>query len=67
MSSARQAPSNALVLWSVPPRLRPFAMALVVVIIHLLGDVLSSPAIGRLQDAVGNWRCAASAIYADPR
>ena len=65
--SARQAPSNALVLWSVPPRLRPFAMALVVVIIHLLGDVPSSPAIGRLQDAVHNWRCAAPAVRADPR
>lgn len=37
-------------------------MALVVVIIHLLGDVPSSPAIGRLQDAVGNWRCAAPAL-----
>ncbi|KAK9837488.1 hypothetical protein WJX81_006376 [Elliptochloris bilobata] len=51
-----QAPSNALVLWSVPPRLRPFAMAMVVVINHLLGDVPSSPAIGGLQDAVQNWR-----------
>lgn len=65
--SARQAPSNALVLWSVPPRLRPFAMALVVVIIHLLGDVPSSPAIGRLQDAMHNWRCGAPAVRADQR
>jgi hypothetical protein len=53
---ARQAPSNALVLWSVPPRLRPFAMALVVVIIHVLGDVPSSPAIGWFQDTVQDWR-----------
>ena len=51
-----QAPSNALVLWSVPPRLRPFAMALVVILIHLLGDVPSSPAIGWLQDSIQNWR-----------
>jgi len=44
------------VLWSVPPRLRPFAMALVVVIIHVLGDVPSSPAIGWFQDTVQDWR-----------
>ncbi len=45
-------------LWSVPARLRPFAMALQVIVIHVLGDVPSPVALGALQERLRNWRCA---------
>ncbi len=51
-----QAPSNAVALWSVPPLLRPFGMAILIICIHLGGDVPSPPALGWLQSKLGNWR-----------
>lgn len=51
-----QAPSNAVALWSVPPVLRPFGMAMLIICIHLLGDVPSPPELGWLQNKVDNWR-----------
>lgn len=58
-----QAPSNALTLWSVPPGLRPLAISLSVVVMHLLGDVPSPPLLGLLQAHLQNWR-ASMAIMA---
>ncbi|KAK9814346.1 hypothetical protein WJX72_004257 [[Myrmecia] bisecta] len=51
-----QAPMNAVALWCVPTRLRPFAMSVLIVVIHCLGDVPSPPAAGWLQDHIHNWR-----------
>ncbi len=50
------APSNALVLWSVPPELRPLAVAASVIAMHVFGDVPSAPLLGLLQSHVHNWR-----------
>ncbi|PSC73072.1 putative sphingolipid transporter spinster-like protein 2 [Micractinium conductrix] len=55
-----QAPSNAVCLWSVPPGLRPFAMSMSVVAIHVLGDVPSPPLLGALQGRLQNWRLSMS-------
>lgn len=52
-----QAPANAVLLWSVPPGLRPLAISLSVVATHLLGDVPSPPLLGLLQGWLKNWRC----------
>ena len=51
---------NAVLLWSVPPGVRPLAMSLSVVATHLLGDVPSPPLLGLLQGWLRNWRCAAA-------
>ena len=51
-----QAPQNAIVLWSVPPLLRPFAMSMQLITIHVLGDVPSAPALSLLQSQLHNWR-----------
>lgn len=51
-----QAPSNALILWSVPPPLRSLAMSMSVVSMHLLGDVPGPPIMGLVQSSIGNWR-----------
>lgn len=53
-----QAPNTAVVLWSVPSRLRPFAMSLQVIVIHVFGDVPSPVLLGWLQERIQNWRCA---------
>mmetsp|Transcript_10894 Transcript_10894/g.32645 ORF Transcript_10894/g.32645 Transcript_10894/m.32645 type:complete len:526 (-) Transcript_10894:2458-4035(-) len=53
---AIQAPANAIVLWSVPPALRPLACSVQVVVTHLLGDVPSPPLLGLLQGWLKNWR-----------
>ena len=58
LSSVLQAPSNAVVLWCVPPGLRPFAVSMSIVLTHLLGDVPSPPLLGAFQGLVKNWRCA---------
>ncbi|KAK9812393.1 hypothetical protein WJX73_007088 [Symbiochloris irregularis] len=57
---ALQAPVNAVSLWSVPKALRPLAMSLSVVVIHLLGDVPSPALLGWLQDRLLNWRLSMS-------
>ena len=61
-----QAPVNAVVLWSVPPRLRPLACSMTTVTIHLLGDVPTPPLFGHVLERDGpptpaRWRhtCAA--------
>lgn len=51
-----QAPQNAVLLWSVPPGLRPLAISMGIVVTHLLGDVPSPAAVGWLQDRMLNWR-----------
>ncbi|KAL3133909.1 hypothetical protein ABBQ32_008365 [Trebouxia sp. C0010 RCD-2024] len=57
---AIQAPSNAVALWAVPPLLRPFGMAILIICIHLAGDVPSPPALGWLQSKLANWRLSMS-------
>lgn len=47
-----QAPVNAIGMWSVPAALRPLAISMVTVSIHLLGDVPSPPLVGALQSAL---------------
>lgn len=56
---ATQGPVNYICLHSVKPSLRPLAMAISTVSIHIFGDVPSSPLVGILQDHVGNWRVTA--------
>ena len=51
-----QAPSNALILWSVPAENRPLAISLSVVAMHLLGDVPMPPILGILQTWIQQWR-----------
>ena len=51
-----QAPSNALILWSVPPPLRSLAVSMSVVSMHLLGDVPGPPIMGLVQSSIGDWR-----------
>ncbi len=46
-------PTNAAVLGAVPATLRANAMALSIFAIHLLGDIVSPPLIGRISDANG--------------
>jgi hypothetical protein len=43
-------------MWCVPADLRPFAMSMSVVAIHVLGDVPSPPLLGVLQGRLQNWR-----------
>ncbi|XP_048606630.1 probable sphingolipid transporter spinster homolog 2 isoform X1 [Brassica napus] len=56
---ATQGPVNFIVLHCVKPSLRPLAMAMSTVSIHIFGDVPSSPLVGVLQDYVNNWRVTA--------
>ena len=51
-----QSPASAVMLWAVPKRLRPFAMSLNTITIHVLGDVPSPPILGMLQTRLANWR-----------
>lgn len=51
-----QAPVNAVGLWSVPNASRPLAMSLVIVAVHVLGDVPSPPIVGAVEQAINNWR-----------
>jgi MFS family permease len=47
-------PSNAAVLGSVPATMRASAMAASIFAIHLLGDLISPPAIGAISDHLGD-------------
>lgn len=47
-----QAPVGAIGMWAVPAALRPLAISMVTVSIHLLGDVPSPPLVGALQSAL---------------
>jgi MFS family permease len=51
-----QAPSNALILWSVPPNQRAMAISISVVCMHIFGDVPAPPLIGLLESRIHNWR-----------
>ena len=53
---ATMAPSNAVILWTVPPALRAPAMSMSVVVMHVLGDVPSPPLLGLLQGRLRDWR-----------
>eukprot|EP00475_Leptophrys_vorax_P036159 TRINITY_DN6059_c0_g1_i1.p1 TRINITY_DN6059_c0_g1~~TRINITY_DN6059_c0_g1_i1.p1 ORF type:complete len:286 (-),score=77.40 TRINITY_DN6059_c0_g1_i1:49-906(-) len=56
-------PSNAAILWSVPLKLQPFAMAMSMVITHALGDAISSLIIGSLLDKTNrNYRLVMSCV-----
>ena len=59
---ASAAPSNALAMWSVPPGLRPLAMSVSVVAMHVAGDVPSPPLLGLLQSWLADWRRSLSAL-----
>ncbi|CAM6097120.1 unnamed protein product [Calypogeia fissa] len=56
---ATQGPVNFVTLHSVPPNMRPIAIAISTVSIHIFGDVPSSPIVGVVQDYVQNWRISA--------
>ncbi|XP_024537460.1 probable sphingolipid transporter spinster homolog 2 isoform X1 [Selaginella moellendorffii] len=56
---ATQGPVNQLNLQSVPQELRALAMATSTVLIHVLGDVPSSPLVGLVEDKLHNWRSTA--------
>uniref|UniRef100_A0A383V931 Major facilitator superfamily (MFS) profile domain-containing protein n=1 Tax=Tetradesmus obliquus TaxID=3088 RepID=A0A383V931_TETOB len=56
-----QAPVNAIGMWSVPPALRPLAISMVTVSIHLLGDVPSPPLVGAIQSALEAGKAPAEA------
>ncbi|KAL2629606.1 hypothetical protein R1flu_014292 [Riccia fluitans] len=49
-------PVNFITLHSVHPNNRPIALAMCTVLIHIFGDVPSSPLIGLIQDHIQNWR-----------
>ena len=50
------APVNGVLMWSVPPGLRPFALAAAEFSQHLLGDIPSPPLLGWLQvGGCGVW------------
>lgn len=49
-------PVNAAILQSVRPALRATAMAASIFMIHLLGDLVSPPLIGRISDGFGDAR-----------
>ncbi|XP_058777445.1 probable sphingolipid transporter spinster homolog 2 [Vicia villosa] len=53
---ATMAPVNYVSLRCVKPSLRPLAMAISTVSIHIFGDVPSAPLVGVLQDYVNDWR-----------
>ncbi|KAI5071219.1 hypothetical protein GOP47_0013470 [Adiantum capillus-veneris] len=53
---ATQGPVNYLTMQCVSSELRPLAMAVSTVCIHVFGDVPSSPLVGLLQDYLDNWR-----------
>ncbi|KAG5548308.1 hypothetical protein RHGRI_013868 [Rhododendron griersonianum] len=53
---ATQGPVNYICLHCVKPSMRPIAMAMSTVSIHIFGDVPSSPLVGVFQDYVNNWR-----------
>ena len=50
-------PVNGVLMWSVPPGLRPFALAAAEFSQHLFGDIPSPPLLGWLQVGVcgGVW------------
>ncbi|XP_059653130.1 probable sphingolipid transporter spinster homolog 2 isoform X2 [Cornus florida] len=53
---ATQGPVNYVCLHCVKPSMRPISMAMSTVLIHIFGDVPSSPLVGVLQDHINNWR-----------
>lgn len=55
-------PTNAAVLFSAPPALRANAMAISIFAIHLFGDMVSPPLIGRLADAFHDQRDGAAGL-----
>lgn len=59
---ATMAPGNAVALWAVPPGLRPLAMSMSVVAMHILGDVPAPPLLGLLESKVKNWRISMSVL-----
>ena len=48
-----QAPINAVILWSVPPGVRPLACSMTTVFIHALGDVPTPPLFGAILQRLG--------------
>jgi MFS family permease len=56
-----QAPVAAIGMWCVPTALRPLAISMVTVSIHLLGDVPSPPLVGALQSALEQGKTGAQA------
>jgi len=62
-----QAPINAVVLWSVEPRLRPLACSMTTVVIHLFGDVPTPVLFGHFLERDGapspdRWRAVCAAF-----
>ncbi|KAL0043420.1 hypothetical protein WJX79_004259 [Trebouxia sp. C0005] len=50
------AASGAVVVWSVPTRLRPLASGISAIASHILGDVPTPPLVGLLQGYIQDWR-----------
>ena len=59
---ATMAPGNAVALWAVPSGLRPLAMSMSVVAMHIFGDVPTPPLLGLLESKVQNWRISMSVL-----
>ncbi|DBA88375.1 TPA: hypothetical protein ACH3X2_004875 [Trebouxia sp. C0005] len=53
---AGTAASGAVVVWSVPTRLRPLASGISAIASHILGDVPTPPLVGLLQGYIQDWR-----------
>jgi MFS family permease len=56
-----QAPVNAVILWSVPPGVRPLACSMTTVFIHGLGDVPTPPLFGAILQRAAQIRGAGAA------
>ncbi|KAK9817907.1 hypothetical protein WJX72_004115 [[Myrmecia] bisecta] len=58
------AAAYAISMWSIPPPQRPASQAIMIVTMHLFGDVPSPPVVGAIQGAAHNWRLSLSIITA---
>ncbi|KAK9811544.1 hypothetical protein WJX72_005678 [[Myrmecia] bisecta] len=56
------AATYAISMWSIPPPQRPASQAIMIVTMHLFGDVPSPPVVGAIQGAVHNWRLTLSVL-----
>eukprot|EP00884_Botryococcus_braunii_P023063 jgi/Botrbrau1/9440/Bobra.0252s0063.1 len=55
-------PLYAVCMWSIPQEQRPTGQAMLIITMHLFGDIPSPPAAGALQGVLQNWRYSMSII-----
>ncbi|KAK9843162.1 hypothetical protein WJX74_007798 [Apatococcus lobatus] len=58
------APLYAVSMWAVPAEQRPSSQALLVITMHLCGDVPAPPLVGALQGVLLNWRYSTAILVA---